>query len=329
MTESSSSLCGFISDQYSPLERYRQYVQQGWFSNDIHYPSYSGFLVPITIIGSLIFHAFCYLILADIISKKLSSTFRKKIFYDHKERKEWNSRVVSNIHAIITSIVSLYCLMTVYWSDHNEDKSTSLLSRKSNACFFLLSYSVGYFIYDLIIVITNYPHLGGIETVLHHSVSIIALLSSSVWEECIVILVYMELTEISTPFVNQRYFFSLTDMRSSKLYVYNGLAMWLSFGIVRISLCFYLPYLFWTESKTMCTYPLGWIIGIQVLFCTISGLNIYWFYKITTGLINIAFGGGSGKNIKQEIKPEEDNEEEIIDIQSFHVERNYKEEEHE
>ncbi|KAG2386961.1 hypothetical protein C9374_001996 [Naegleria lovaniensis] len=283
---SSSYLCGFISEAQSPLERWRSYVQQGLFSNELHFLSYRGYMIPIVMVLSMAFHSLLYYVLSDWFSKKYSSTFRKKIFNSELDRKEWNSRMVSNVHAVIATVLSFYCLFSVYLPTDNYN---GILAKSAPICTFLLTYCAGYFLYDLIIVAADYPHLGGMETILHHTTSFVALIGSMLWEKCVVLLVLMLFTEISTPFVNQRYFLSKCNMKSTKLYAYNGILMWASFGIVRISFCFYMPYIILADSLTWCSFPIGWIIGVWIMVISISLLNIIWFYKITSGLIQVLF----------------------------------------
>ncbi|EFC38785.1 predicted protein [Naegleria gruberi] len=286
---SSAAVCGFIDSKNGLLSsfvnRWSWYVNEGVFSTPDHPPQNFGLLLPVMSVLSLIFHSLMYAYGSDWFSKKYSTTFKKKIFGEEKERREWNSRIVSNIHAILSSLISLYCIVFVYLPSPN----VGILSLSDRSCIFLIGYCVGYFLYDLYIVARNYPHLGGMETVLHHSISIVALLGSAVWEKCIVLMVIMMFTEISTPFVNQRYFFSKCNMKDSKLYAYNGILMWLTFGIVRISFCFYIPHLVWEDSETWCSFPLGWIILVTLMIGSICILNIFWFYKITMGLVQVVF----------------------------------------
>jgi len=291
--DSTSMFCGFVSDTQTPLERWKYYIQQGLFANELHPPLYDGLMVPLVLVLSVIGHSLLYAYGSDWFCTRYISSFKKKIFNSDNERRDWNSRFVSNIHAVLSSLIALYCLFTVYWPTSSNN---GILSKSTSSCLFLLAYSTGYFIYDLFIVASNYPHLGGMETIIHHTVSLVALIGSAVWEKCVVLLVVMMLTEISTPFVNQRYFLSKCGMKSSKMYTYNGLLMWLSFGIVRMSSVFYLPYLMFSDSQTWCSFPFGWIIGVSIMVFSISALNIYWFYKITSGLIQVVMGTAPSKN---------------------------------
>lgn len=50
-------------------------------------------------------------------------------------------------------------------------------------------------------------------------------------------------TELTTPFVNQRWFFEQAGLKESRLYVINGALMWLSWFVIRIGFVFYAFYL--------------------------------------------------------------------------------------
>ncbi|EFC48614.1 predicted protein [Naegleria gruberi] len=285
----SGALCGFYDTNNGLISnfvnRWSWYANNGAFTSPRYPPKNFGLLLPVVSVLSLIFHSLIYYYGADWFSKKYSTTFKKKIFGDEKARREWNSRIVSNVHAIISSLFSLYCIVFVFLPAPYE----RILSISNNSCICLIGYGIGYFLYDLFIVTRNYPQLGGMETLLHHSISILALLGSSIWENGIVLVVVMMFTEISTPFVNQRYFFSKCNMKDSKIYTYNGIMMWLTFGIVRIYFCYYIPHFVWEDSETFCSFPIGWIILISLMMTLMSSLNIFWFYKITVGIVQVVF----------------------------------------
>ncbi|KAH1082548.1 hypothetical protein J1N35_022309 [Gossypium stocksii] len=76
---------------------------------------------------------------------------------------------ISTVHAIFISALSLYL---VFWSNLFSDELASLLVfRSSPLSTFGLGVSVGYFISDLAMILWLYPSLGGIEYVIHHSLS--------------------------------------------------------------------------------------------------------------------------------------------------------------
>ncbi|XP_039070069.1 TLC domain-containing protein 4-B-like [Hibiscus syriacus] len=87
---------------------------------------------------------------------------------------DWNNRGISTTRAIFVSSLSLYF---VFWSDLFSDSKLSglMVFRSSTLSTFGLGVSLGYFFEDLAMTLWKYPSLGGIEYVIHHILSGIAV----------------------------------------------------------------------------------------------------------------------------------------------------------
>jgi hypothetical protein len=73
-------------------------------------------------------------------------------------------------------------------------------------------------------------------------------------------------------------------MKDTKLYTYNGMMMWLAFLIFRIPLVFVIPYYLIKTIHEFEAVPRVLVTICFINYILISGLNVYWFYKITLGL---------------------------------------------
>ncbi|KAL4657976.1 transmembrane protein 56-B-like [Arapaima gigas] len=202
---------------------------------------------------------------------------------------EWNSRMVSTIHACI---VGLFCLYILWFDDAvNADPvwgDPTLV--KINVAI-----TCGYLLYDLVLLACNWSTMGDGFFVCHHLAALYAygyVLTRG-------LLPYFAnfrlISELSTPFVNQRQGFTLWFLqalsfpRSNPLVVANGVAMAFVFFLVRIAVMpTYYARVFATFG-TPAFYRLG--LGAQVawiLSCVcLDVLNTIWMYKIAWGCYKV------------------------------------------
>ncbi|XVF27218.1 hypothetical protein REPUB_Repub14bG0088000 [Reevesia pubescens] len=165
------------------------------------------------------------------------------------QRVEWNNRGISTIHAIFVSALSLYF---VFWSDLFSDQQLAglIVFRSSSLSTFGLGVSVGYFLSDLAMILWLYPSLGGIEYVIHHSLSGIAVAYSMFTGE-------------------------------AQLYTYmvliSEIARVLLFGYM-----FYHVYLHYMQVIKMHTFGYVLVFGVPSVLAT---MNLMWFGKIIKGLV--------------------------------------------
>lgn len=99
------------------------------------------------------------------------------------------------------------------------------------------------------------------------------------------------LTEMSTPFVNARWFFFITMKTGSVWYALNGLMMWLTFLFCRI---LWLPYglrllILNAPEYARIYHPLV-VLPTYLGSPTAYTLSCYWFALITKGLVKVVSG---------------------------------------
>uniref|UniRef100_A0A4W6E8B3 TLC domain containing 4b n=1 Tax=Lates calcarifer TaxID=8187 RepID=A0A4W6E8B3_LATCA len=192
---------------------------------------------------------------------------------------EWNSRLVSTVHALI---VGLFCLYILWFDDAVNanpvwgDPSLVKLN---------VAITCGYLLYDLVLLACNWNTMGDSFFVCHHLAALYAygyVLSRGV-------LPYFAnfrlISELSTPFVNQRWFFeALKYPRSHRMVVLNGVAMAVVFFLVRIAV---MPS-YWASVFV------AWITSCIAL----DILNTIWMYKIARGCYKVLTGRG-GRRVKE------------------------------
>lgn len=199
------------------------------------------------------------------------------------QRIEWNNRGISTVHAIFIATMSLYF---VFSSDLYSDRhlAGSITFRSSPLSTFALGVSVGYFLSDLGMICWLYPALGGVEYVVHHSLSAIAVAYAMFTGEGQLYTFMVLISEVTTPEINMRWFLDTAGLKRSNAYLINGVVIFFAWLVARILLfvyMFYHVYLHYDQVIQMHT------IGFLLVFAVPSALatmNLMWFGKIVKGL---------------------------------------------
>lgn len=116
------------------------------------------------VLTSFIFFTIIYKFISPFIGIRLTTSYKD---LPQKYVVEWNTRFTTSTYAIVVSIICLYVLIV----DNGLRQSPLLYDSKlvkTNVAIV-----IGYLIYDLITIITNYQNLGDSFTVAHHIASII------------------------------------------------------------------------------------------------------------------------------------------------------------
>ncbi|XP_015882960.3 uncharacterized protein LOC107418773 [Ziziphus jujuba] len=216
---------------------------------------------------------------------QLISTFYFKSYASltKMQRIEWNNRGISTVHAIFITATSLYF---VFWSDLFSDQQLAgiVTFRSSPMSTFALGVSVGYFSADLLMILWLYPSLGGMEYVVHHSLSGIAVAYSMLSGEGQLYTFMVLISEITTPEVNMRWYLDTAGMKRSSAYLINGIAIffaWLGARILLFGYMFYHVYLHYDQVIQM--HIFGYFL-VFVVPSVLATMNLMWFGKILKGL---------------------------------------------
>ncbi|EYU36876.1 hypothetical protein MIMGU_mgv1a0158091mg [Erythranthe guttata] len=130
-----------------------------------------------------------------------------------------------------------------------------------------------------------YPALGGMEYVIHHGLSMYSITMALLSGQAQFYILMVLFTEITTPFVNLRWRLDIAGMKNSRIYIYNGVALffgWLVARIVLFMFFFYHMFIHFDQVKEI--FPLGFYSLISVP-PVISVMNIFWFWKIARGMV--------------------------------------------
>ncbi|KMZ70847.1 Transmembrane protein 56 [Zostera marina] len=197
---------------------------------------------------------------------------------------EWNNRAFSSFHAILVSAVSFHLLILsdLYKDDYSQKfiiERTSFLSKS------ILGISTGYFLSDLAMILWLFPALGGKEYIIHHGFSLLSMTLALVSGSAHFYIIMVLFSEVTTPFVNLRWYLDRADKKDYKIYLYNGAALFLGWLIARVLLFVYFfthLYLHFDQAKTI--FSLGFY-NLLITPSLLAMMNVYWFWKITKGLI--------------------------------------------
>ncbi|WCJ24833.1 TRAM LAG1 and CLN8 (TLC) lipid-sensing domain containing protein [Euphorbia peplus] len=217
------------------------------------------------------------------LSQLFSSVYFKSYSNLSKtQRVEWNNRAISTCHAILITAMALYF---VFCSDLFSDHLPGLITYQSSPLStFTLGVSVGYFIADLWMIIWFYPSLGGMEYILHHLLSMISVAYAMLTSEGQIYIYLVLISETTTPGINLRWYLDTAGMKKSKLYIINGVLIFLTWLVARVLLFIYLfvhIYLHYDQVKQL--HDFGRVL-VQIVPIVLYGMNLMWFWKIVMGL---------------------------------------------
>ncbi|KAI3466915.1 hypothetical protein Pfo_023578 [Paulownia fortunei] len=231
-------------------------------------------------------------VLAGILACKLVYDLTKLIstfyFWSYNgltkiQRIDWNNRGISTLHAIFISIMSLHFVL---WSDLFSDHNFVglIMLRSSPLSTFALGISVGYFISDLGMICWLYPSLGGVEYIVHHSLSGIAVAYSMFTGEGQLYTFMVLISEVTTPEINMRWYLDTAGLKRSNAYLINGVVIFVAWLVARILLfvyMFYHVYLHHVQVMQMHTVGFLLVFSVPSVFAI---MNLMWFGKIIKGL---------------------------------------------
>ncbi|KAJ8751453.1 hypothetical protein K2173_016663 [Erythroxylum novogranatense] len=202
----------------------------------------------------------------------------------HAQKVEWNNRGFSTFHALVAASASLYLLLLSGLFDDGAQEELAI-NRTSLVSEFVLGISIGYFLSDLSMILWCFPALGGLEIVLHHFLSMYSIFLSLISGQGQIYILMVLFTEATTPFVNLRWYLDATGQKSSKFYIYNGVALFLGWLVARIILFIFLcAHMISHFDQVKQVFPLGFY-SLLVVPSALSIMNLYWFWKIFRGMV--------------------------------------------
>jgi hypothetical protein len=220
-----------------------------------------------------------------ISSNYLFSQQYKSLKGEPKKELEWNSRVISTLHALIVATIGFY----VFFTDEKFYKHLDMFHH-SNAAVIMTGFSLGYFIVDTFYVLRYYSIMGGMLMLIHHVSVICAQFAVVIYRQFQLMGVTISVTELTTPFINLLWFFTELDMKGSFIFKLNGILIWLFWLVTRIGYSTVTIWLWINQwHKLVTASDFVWIFFTLEL-ANITLLNLVWFKKITMGVIKAFFG---------------------------------------
>jgi len=222
----------------------------------------------------------CFLIM-EVISPYLSSFYSgyRSLKDDHKI--EWNSRVLSSIHAILSTILAM---ITVYcWTSPGYTIGGDQFS------FNTVAITAGYISADIIMLMIYKQKIGATVDVYVHHIAVLTCCIVCLQKHYLVYFACFKLiSEASTTNVNLRWMLYSLNMKSGKLYLYNGLMLMAVFFLCRIlamPVFYYKMYQTVNTSVYKAALP-GFEHYVWIsMSMAVDVLNLIWFRKIATGAL--------------------------------------------
>lgn len=219
--------------------------------------------------------------LTGVVSSVFFSGYAK---LDKKGKLEWNNRGFSTFHAIVAAAAAFHLLIASDLFDA-ASQDELIINRTSPLSDTILGISIGYFLSDLAMIIYHFPVLGGMEYVFHHGISVCAIIQALLSGQAQIYILMVLFTESTTPFVNFRWYLDTAGQKNSKLYVCNGLALFLVWLVARILFFMYFfVHLFTHFDQVKQIYTLGFY-SLLIIPPVLGMMNVFWFLKIVRALI--------------------------------------------
>lgn len=242
---------------------------------------------PVSVVSCMFFLAI-FKYVSPSISSYLCPKFRtlpaaKQVY--------WHTSVNSSLHAVITSAVCIYTFI-------NDDKmqeepvwNDSISVRASCAIV------VGYMTADAIIMMCKYSQIGDPYNLLHHAASVYAYYYVMTYGTYVYFANFRLLAELSTPWVNNRWFLDVMGQKHTKVYLWNGVLLTAVFLACRIMTMPYCWYKIFTIYGTEPYLRTGYIQYVLLSSCFVLDiLNVFWFYKLLKGVHKTLSSRDNNKN---------------------------------
>ncbi|ORX78512.1 hypothetical protein BCR32DRAFT_295000 [Anaeromyces robustus] len=246
-----------------------------------------GFIIPkikdyyVNILSFFLFFSILYLSLDIIFTKIWKNKYYLKL--PEIKRKDWNSKIVAFIHAII---ISTFCISLIYkygfpWNKTEKDYN----DREIDLYYKAISISTGYFMWDIIYCLSDVKR-SGMSFVIHgvcaFLIYVFTFKHHVLGHYAILFLNY----EISTIFLNIYWILDKLDLTGSILQLVNALLLVVTFFSVRIvsgniTICKLLYDIFFARKLTSVYLSLYFFINIVPM----QILNFIWFYKMIRSIL--------------------------------------------
>nr|XP_002131729.1 transmembrane protein 56-B-like [Ciona intestinalis] len=198
-----------------------------------------------------------------------------------KTKMEFHFRNNSTIHAVL---VTALCIFVLIWDRKELSDPLWGVSWKAEA---ITAITLGYLLADFVYLLRSNSSTTDAywSSMCHHLLTMSVYLNITVFG-CFSYISLIRLTaEMSTPFVNMRWVLDVCGMKLSKIFVYNGWLMVLTFFCCRILVMPYGYYVVLILRHTEGFRRLGVLALCMVPAALIDLMNLYWFSRMIKGLL--------------------------------------------
>jgi len=211
--------------------------------------------------------------------------------HNHQQRWKWRNVATSLVHSFITGVWAPICFFQA------PEMSDDLINKFTYSSHVLVSFSVGYFLYDALDMLLYHRKRSTYELLLHHTCVIFCFSLAVTSHQYIAYGALSLIVEINSVFLHTRQLFIIThEHKNSSRYKTNALLNIATFVLCRILLLGWMtrwltchrdeiPFLFFTAGS----------IGLAI----ITVMNTILFYRILTVDFSAIFRSAS---LKQETK---------------------------
>lgn len=220
-------------------------------------------------------------LIMELISPSIFRNYKFYLDLNMDQKLEWNSRILSSIHAAIATIRALYLMCT--------NNYTNYVFADDRFSYHTIALTTGYIIADLIMMCIYQKRISAtLGIALHHLVTIGAYVQCLTKQYLAYFANYKLLAEASTVFLNLRWALVLLGRKDSQLYFYNGLALTSSFFLSRILM---VPFFYVMVYNTIFTdlYKEAVSLVESIFWMSLSIvldiLNVMWFHKLVRGIL--------------------------------------------
>ncbi|KAG1677488.1 hypothetical protein FOA52_001944 [Chlamydomonas sp. UWO 241] len=216
------------------------------------------------------------------------------------EQREWDVRYASMPFGFLCVWYAYIMLMS---SDFLfEDGPVPHMHRSNAVTWTQLGIAFGFFVVDFFVCFKY--NMGGQEMLWHHIGTLMAVTTSILTGEQHMSSVWMLLTEATTPLINMRWWLDKAGMKSSPVYIYNGLGIffcWILFRLVS-----FVPFFYniWVQRAQLAIVHPMCVFIMYTFPPALTLLNVWWFTKIVKGVMKGLSGGFKVKPTATKAKPE-------------------------
>jgi hypothetical protein len=195
----------------------------------------------------------------------------------------WDCSLVSTLHALGITLYAFDCGWRNGFFGSDDLSMTTTCS--TNA----LSIFMGYILSDLCWVLwysKEWP--GSLPMILHHVIALTTYTDLSARKLGHNLTLAILLMEVTTPFMNCRWFLSQIGMKHTQLYLINGLIMVQAWTVFRIVLGAYLGIWMWRMRDQIAEAP--WFtkwVSLWGSFVLMYALQWFWFVKLVQGALKV------------------------------------------